>query len=279
MTCSGGFILEDDISNLVTSIEQKLGLKSDSTTHDNFTKKSLEIVSELLVYLSFCPPKAEMYAARQNLEESINIYSPKEILIILNRLLHAEGTLSYREPFSKFLERIRIAWNLQFKEIQKLTTGLECDDCKATKVEQLMESQNLPKVTNHPVHIVNEDETISPSSLIPFCWFGDSENLSLKIENFSLPVCASFKPKLRNDQVCYEMDPNELLRDGQTANNIGLYLLIDENKDRQVQGTAEHPQNKTIHKRKEDFIIDFGNEKATFVYLETIGKIIAIQTC
>ena len=138
----------------------------------------------------------------------------------------------------------------------------------------LLEDPNLSKVTNHPAHIIDDDGRLSPSSFIPFCWFENGLDPNTKIEGFPVPVCNSFKPKLRNDQYCYEMDPNKFLHGDQTAKKIGLYLLIDEKKDRQLEDLADLPQNMTIHKQKESFIVDLGNEKETFIFLETIGNII-----
>ena len=79
---------------------------------------------------------------------------------------------------------------------------------------------------------------LSPSSFIPFCEFGgDMSTLGLKINQFSLPVCSSFKAKILNKQLCYEIDLNryytkDLLKDGL---ELGLLLLIDHNKDRQMK--------------------------------------------
>ena len=101
-TCSNVNIPIEDISSLVTSVEEKLGLISDTAIYQNITYWSLWTASDLMTYLSMCPPKLEMDATRLELDKSIEIYSPKEILIILNRLLHAEGTKSFREEFAKF---------------------------------------------------------------------------------------------------------------------------------------------------------------------------------
>ena len=273
-TCQNDLISEDDISALVSSIEEKLGLESDSAIHEKITEKSLLTASEMLAYLSFCPPEVEVDAARLEVDKSVKIYSPKEILIILSRFLHAEArNIPYQDAFSKFLNRIREAWHLHYGDIKKLTSGKQCEDCKVS--ETFLENPILATTTNHPVHIFNENHNPSPSAFIPFCWFGDNEKFSIKNEKFNVPVCNSFKPKLRNDQVCYELDPNELLEDGQSANNIALYLMIDENKDRQILDSIEVSQNQSIgiEKEKENFMVDFGNEKETFIYLDTIGNI------
>ena len=269
-TCNFGLIKEDDISDLVKSVEDHLGLESDSTVHENITEESMRTASEMLTYLSFCPPEAEMDAKRKELDLSLKVYSPKEVLIILNRLLRANRTnLPYRDAFSRFLEKLRKAWNLQYKEIQALMTGNNCEDCRLS--QKLIDNPKLAAIANHPVHIVNEEGNTSPSSFIPFCWFGDNKSISIKNEKFNVPVCNSFKPKLRNDQVCYEMDPNKLLNGGQTANKIALFLLFDENKDRQLKSSMDRTRNETFED-KENFMPNFRDQKETTIFLDTIGK-------
>ena len=268
--CPGDLIPDNDISALVTSVEEKLGQKSDSAVHENITGESLSAASIMLTYLSFCPPKGSMDEAKQELDNSIKIYSPKQILIILNRLIHVEGrNLPFKDAFSKFFDRITEAWHLKYNDIRKLTSERKCEGCKVSS--GLVNNLTLATLTNHPVHIVNEDETVSPSSFIPFCWFGNGRKLSQNNELFNVPFCYSFKPKLRNDQVCYEMDPNEFLERGQKANKKVLYFIIDDNKDRQSKDTVE-TSNETQVDYREKLMMQDGNIEESVVYLDTIGK-------
>ena len=75
-----------------------------------------------------------------------------------------------------------------------------------------------------------------------------------KINQFELPVCKSFKPKILNDQVCYEVDINRF------KNNVsveefkkGLTFLVDTNEERQ------YPTAKS-------------NKSGFMIYLDTLGK-------
>ena len=62
--------------------------------------------------------------------------------------------------------------------------------------------ENLQGETNHPVHIQNEDGTLSPTALIPFCEFGGNMPImGVKIDKFDVPVCNSFMPKLLGNQL------------------------------------------------------------------------------
>ena len=93
----------------------------------------------------------------------------------------------------------------------------------------------LQTFNSNPVHIVDDMGKISPSAFIPFCSFGDDfKSMSMKIENFSLPVCNSFEAVIHKDQLCYEVDlkkfrKKEIIKD-QLVN--GLVLILDYNEDR-----------------------------------------------
>ena len=97
--------------------------------------------------------------------------------------------------------------------------------------------QKLHRVTNHPVHIFDEENKISPSAFNPFCQFG--KNLSAmgrETAFYKFHVCNSFKPKLYFDQLCYEVDVNDIFeRDSYDYPELklGLSLLVDTNFNRQ----------------------------------------------
>ena len=75
---------------------------------------------------------------------------------------------------------------------------------------------------------------MSPSAFIPFCDFGGNMSaVGIKIDQFDVPVCNSFKAKILHDQLCYEVDPN---RFGSSASDLkqGLKFYVDINQDRQT---------------------------------------------
>ena len=94
----------------------------------------------------------------------------------------------------------------------------------------------IQKVSNHPVHIIDEEEKLSPSAFIPFCEIGSNkEIMGTRIKKFDVPVCNSFKDKILNDQLCYEVDPNNF-KDLVSSEEFrqGLTFYIDSNEDRQT---------------------------------------------
>ena len=126
---------------------------------------------------------------------------------------------------------------------------------------------------NHPVHITNEVGNISPSAFIPFCDFGgDMSRIGVKMDDeFDLPVCKGFRDKILNDQLCYEVDPNEFneLKSSDDAMKKGLSFLVDFNEDRQVS------YEKETMKREDNLYGKFSqtiNNEKLMIYLDTIGK-------
>ena len=60
--------------------------------------------------------------------------------------------------------------------------------------------------------------------------------MGIKIDQFDIPVCNSFKAKIFNDQLCYEVDPNKYKSSLNIESDLkkGITLLLDYNEDRQA---------------------------------------------
>ena len=83
---------------------------------------------------------------------------------------------------------------------------------------------------------------MSPSALIPFCGYGGNmSSMGQKIDHFNAPVCNSFKAKVLNDRLCYEVDIHKILSKDIIKKGLkaGLILLLDYNEDRQVEVQME----------------------------------------
>ena len=114
-------------------------------------------------------------------------------------------------------------------------------------------SKLVQNLLNHPVHIIGDDGQLSPSALIPFCSFGGNMSaMGVKINKFDTPVCNSFEANILNDQLCYEVDPNNF-KTNITSDQFkqGIEFYVDSNFDRQ-----------TNYDDKSDFMI----------YLDTLGN-------
>ena len=88
---------------------------------------------------------------------------------------------------------------------------------------------NVSKWTNHPVHIQDQDGKLSPTALVPFCEFGGNMSvMGVKIDQIDVPVCNSFRPKIKGNQLCYTVDPNKVVV--QNINLLENISLIHKSK-------------------------------------------------
>ena len=102
-------------------------------------------------------------------------------------------------------------------------------------------------MTNHPVHIIDQENEFSPTALIPFCEFsGNMSVMGVKIDQFDVPVCNSFRPKILRDQLCYTVDPNEYKQKIDLKGELSLSLFIHYNEDRQMEDVDEKKPKITI---------------------------------
>ena len=63
--------------------------------------------------------------------------------------------------------------------------------------------------------------------VIPFCEFGGNMSvMGVKIDQFDVPVCNSFRPKILRDQLCYTVDPNEYKHKIDLTGELSIILFI-----------------------------------------------------
>ena len=103
----------------------------------------------------------------------------------------------------------------------------------------------LSRVSNHPVHMIDKNGSLSPSAFIPFCSFGgDFDAMGAYHSNFKVPVCNSFQPTVKDEQICYELDlekyKNELFLVKQLQEGLVLYLDFNEDKQLTVETNKEN---------------------------------------
>ena len=90
---------------------------------------------------------------------------------------------------------------------------------------------------NHPAHIFDTKEKMSPSAFIPFCELGGNvSSLSVKIAEFNVPVCSSFVPQIFRDKICYQIDLDQYRDNKNIKSQLkkGLVFILDHNEDRQI---------------------------------------------
>ena len=138
-------------------------------------------------------------------------------------------------------------------------------------VDDDLESINnkiIHTMSNHPVHISDEDGAMSASSFIPFCAFnGNMSSMGVRIEKFDVAVCNSFKPKILKDQLCYQVDVNDQKFTAESL-NFGLTFLVDTNDDRQFRWDPEEEEVELT-----DTVFKNDKNKGLFmIYIDTLGR-------
>ena len=145
----------------------------------------------------------------------------------------------------------------------------------------MTENHNGRLISNHPVHIFDVNGNISPSAFIPFCEFGeDRSKLGKTHDNFSVPLCNAFTPKIVTEQLCYEIDlqsyRSSVISDLKKQLNAGLILVLDYNMDRvkykdvsKNMEDIEHISNVTSFAST---LFDYQNPEDVLVIIDGIGR-------
>ena len=97
--------------------------------------------------------------------------------------------------------------------------------------------------------------------------------MGVKIDEFDNPVCSSFKAKILNNALCYEVDlENYKIHDKlEKQLKLGLVFFMDYNEDKQLIMDESVEGAEGDVSRGE--IIDGSNEdENAFIYLDTIGE-------
>ena len=202
------------------------------STVDNSSTDILEIISretiiyagEMFAYLNSCPSLYE------RLYYTI-IYGSlsKSRLVTLALNIGRKANKDFHQKALRILSRItsitgydHILYSNESLEVYSLFN--------MTSLEK--ENQLLQMVSNHPAHVLRENGEISPSSFIPFCSFGE-DPVGTVVDGFDIPVCDIFRPRVRNDQLCYETNLEEIMsKDINTAKKqlkVGLVVIVDYN--------------------------------------------------
>ena len=99
--------------------------------------------------------------------------------------------------------------------------------------------------------------------------------MGVKIDQFNQPVCGSFTRKILKDQLCYEVDVNQVKDKSETSENmnIGLGFLYDNNVERFL-----HVNDNGRSRRKNNLgflnnFVTLEETQKTLVYISSLGSI------
>ena len=127
----------------IKQVKQKLDSVADSFTIDknlynmeeSVTEDTLRKAAEMYVYLSFCPPKLDYGQVSQ-------LYTQNGLLLIFSRILKSEQGLPFKKDLAGILKNIRVAWNPNLEDIEKLLGKIPSHDEVRT---ELLHDQMLQK--------------------------------------------------------------------------------------------------------------------------------------
>jgi len=211
--------------------------------------KILETAAKMFICLNFCPTFMPKHILLQ--AYLFKTVTPTEILLALISMIKTSQNMNEKgniiEVFEKLMEYLNL---VSYKEVQSITKKKSYSN--STNIDRkkrlnITNFKNLQKVSNHPVHIIDEVGELSPTSLIPFCEFGGNMSvMGVKIDQFDVPVCTSFRPKIIRDQLCYTVDPNEYKNKIDLKGELSLSFYINYNEDRQMEDTNNTEQHSII---------------------------------
>ena len=256
-------------------LSKLLNVSDDSDKVKDLPRGAILMGADIFMLLNSCPASKEESDGLNHLYSFLihrEPWNPTVSGMILYTINHMKKAPKDMRMISQKLLKY-FASQLEFQYILHNETGqiLEKEIDIPKKLSSVLDRNLFTKVTSHPVHILDKDKTLSPSSLIPFCAFGDDmEAMGIKIKEFDIPVCNSFEAKVRNDQLCYEMDLNKYVHDEKDIENKlkeGLVLIMDLNEDRQLK---EFWPIKNDSARESAASI---KDKTFEIHLDTISKI------
>ena len=211
-----------DYRKLAKRLEKDLGLKWDTSFQETMDSFSAETGIRMANYLYLCPRGVFDSPWVKYLKKLIK--QPLGVIVTnLNRLL-----IVSEEKNDRFVKGIVE----HILEVVKKKYPLHNENLQSLNIKN---TERLQRITNHPVHIVDEDKVFSPSSFIPFCEFGGNMSMmGMKINNFDFPICNSFRPTILENRLCYKVDVSEIVPKPSLQELFeGLILVLDYNEDRQ----------------------------------------------
>jgi len=250
--CSGELLSDGNIQYNINNLAEKL--KLDKRQNTNVSNKIIfKTAAEMFLYLNFCPSLMPKFILLQSY--LFGSGTPTEIILALASLMKTSQNVDEKryiiEVFGKLMESLNLE---SYKIVQSITkwkcysnsTFGNCTNIDSNKSSNTTNFKTLQKLTNHPVHIIDENGELSPTALIPFCEFGGNMSvMGVKINQFDVPVCNSFRPKIIRDQLCYTVDPNEYKHKIDLKGELSLSFYIHYNEDRQMED-ADNSQDKYI---------------------------------
>ena len=245
----------------IEKLEKQLKIKPSQFAFENMTSEELKPAAEMFLFMGVCPGTLKpWFVFYKNLFEKD---SPHQILLTLNRLM--KGTRSKQNRY--FLDLAQSLFKRTMTFFFNNSENLDMLSHKAHESEYIA-------LVNHPPHITKDDQML-PSALIPFCDLGGNmSEMGVKIDQFDVPICNSFKAKVLNDQLCYEVDLNTFSNRYKIDKELrsGFAFIMDYNEDRQVKINSDSIGNDGERNSLIKKIVESDEDQNSHIYLNTIGE-------
>ena len=243
-TCQNdAIVFNEDIVQNGLNLEEQFNVTIPLEYVQKIQESIFNLALQTFIYLNFCPKEIFNSPWTGLTEKIIQQSSNPKLLIFLNRI-KIQNDHSWAKSL---LESVSEKYDLKHETIDLMANGKFYN--KSINASFGENNWNLVhEISNHPVHI-NIDSGKSTSSLIPFCQFGGRNgDVGKKVEGFSFPVCDTFKAKVLNDQLCYEVDVNNYINKDTSEEDLreGLTFIVDYNEDRQVSDSNNKSQKHEI---------------------------------
>ena len=253
--CTGGQFKDDDIQKNTLSMMRALNISEQNinSASQNISESIFQEALNLFAYLNFCPVYIFHSPLTKLTKDVISNSSLDRMVLFLNRVLVKSEKSWAKVVLNKILKQ----FTFKYDHIDSMAKSLLPDNGE-------YDWTLLHELSNHPVHIMKDKGKISPSSFIPYCYFGvESDQFSLEIDGFDYPVCNIFQVKVLNDQLCYEVDINDKIEKDISEKDLkaGLTLLVDYNEDRTI-GLVNNNEN------------GIDDEDEMMIYIHSIGNIL-----
>ena len=205
----------EKMSQIITSV------KSSEQIHTNLSRMDINNVAKMFIYLNSCPSFHEKLYFK-------TIYGPESRIAMLTSNIIKKANNDFKIKAIQIFAKISQVFGFQHITPQDKGENIEMEI-------NVTDKKLLQTISNHPVHILDNEEEFSPSSFIPFCSFGE-EFIGSKVNEFDIPVCNIFKPRIYFDQICYEADLQKLKESKKIEEQLelGLTLVLDYNEERQL---------------------------------------------
>ena len=283
---ASNILLESEMMETVINTVLNLTAKSiDNEVRYNLSKEELEKCASQFFYLANCP-NSNLVVFGSFLKKLFVEYSKPMVLGSLGKL-HAElikkNLLSEGKVVSFFVQNISTQLSLAHQDLAILNVGSSSFPSTKRNFDSL-KNRHVQTITNHPVHILNESNSFSPSAFIPFCDLGGNmEVVGSSHKEFPIPVCNAFDNTILNNQLCYKINVNDFIKraeyDGQQKINLNLFLDYNEEKQYMVQKREILVNSSLSMSRNLISSKNKGNINEAMIYFGTLGKYSILLHC